>query len=146
MCVGNNIPHIRAQNMPCMYIYLSSTVFLSGNTHVLLMYSLLLFTRSTKYLSFLSHYPTTHKASVVCTLFHQARIIPTTGQERRKEELRVIKALRLNGYSRGFIRCFSQRPPTHTSNQPKATIIIPYIHGVSESINRRFSIMTCVCV
>ena len=88
------------------------------------------------HLSFLSHHPTTHKASVVCTRFHRARTIPSTGQERRKEELRVIKALRLNGYKRGFIRRFSQRPPTPTSNQLKATIVIPYIHGVSESIKQ----------
>ena len=90
-------------------------------------------THTDKYLSFFSHHPTTLKASVVCTLFRRARTIPSTSQERTKE-LQVIKALQLNGYSRGFIRCFSQRPPTRTSNQPKATIVISYIHGVSESI------------
>ena len=36
-------------------------------------------THNEKYLSFFSHHPTTQKASVVCTLFHRARTIPSTG-------------------------------------------------------------------
>ena len=36
-------------------------------------------THNEKYLSFFSHHPTAHKASVVCTLFHRARTIPSTG-------------------------------------------------------------------
>ena len=96
-------------------------------------------THTDKYLSFLSHHPTSHKASVVRTLFHRARTIPSTGEERRKEELRIKKALYKNGYSRKFIHRFSEQAPTRTLNQPKATVVIPYIRGISESIRRMLS-------
>ena len=96
-------------------------------------------THTDKYLSFLSHHPTSHKASVVHTLFHRARTIPSTGDERRREELRIKKALYKNGYSQKFIHRFSKQVPTRTLNQPKATVVIPYIRGVSESIRQILS-------
>ena len=84
-----------------------------------------------KYLSFLSHHPTSDKASVVRTLFHRAQTIPSTGEERRKEELRIRRALYNNSYSRKFIHCFSKQAPNRT--------VDPYIRGISESIRRMLS-------
>ena len=94
-------------------------------------------THTDKYLDFQSHHPLAHKAAVVRTLFSRADNICSSLLEKGTEEEHVTRALKSNGYPAQFIR--SQSKPTRrpdTVNRPKATVVLPYVRHISETIRR----------
>ena len=93
-------------------------------------------THTDKYLSFDSHNPKQHKATVVKTLFDRADKIPNTIQEKIAEKQNVRKALSVNGYTSAFINSVAIKPessnkPTSVA-EPKCNAYIPYVKGISE--------------
>ena len=95
-------------------------------------------THTDQYLQFTSHHPTTHKSSVVCTLFHRAERLSSSIVERCEEEEHVVKSLIENGYPRHFIKRQHKRHHVSINSEPEPTAvaIVPYIQGLSESIKR----------
>ena len=61
-------------------------------------------THTDQYLHFSSHHPTSHKRSVVRTLFSRASTHCSSLLERTEEESHLHQALCKNGYPNGFIR------------------------------------------
>jgi hypothetical protein len=92
------------------------------------------------YLSFDSHNPKQHKATVVKTLFDRADKIPNTIQGKKAEKQNVRKALSVNGYTSAFINSVASK--SESSNkltsvaEPKGYACIPYVKGISERVNR----------
>ena len=101
-------------------------------------------TDTEKYLPFDSHNPEQHKAAVVRTLYHRANVIPTTTQGKEIEKENVRRALYTNGYTSAFInKAINKiRPNNRTQTDleaveaPKGYTCIPYVRGISETINR----------
>ena len=94
-------------------------------------------THTDKYLDFQSHHPLAHKAAVEWTLFFRADNICSSPLEKGTEEKHVTHALKSNGYPAKFIR--SQSKPTRrpdTVNRSKATVVLPYVRHISETIRR----------
>ena len=60
-------------------------------------------THTNQYLSFDSHHPMAHKASVVRTLRSRASALSSNGVERAAEEKRIVDTLKENGYPLSFI-------------------------------------------
>ncbi len=110
-------------------------------------------TQTDKYLSFDSHHPMEHKRAVATTLFHRAKKICSFHLDRVKEEEHVTQALRQNGYPLKMIERISKKMSTNSARnsimedrQPVATVVLPYIRNVSESIRRiltPLNIRTC---
>ena len=95
-------------------------------------------THTDKYLDFASHHPLAHKIAVTRTLFGRARSLCSNADDLHREETHVVKALKMNGYPQAVIdgrRPHGQRP-TPESEPPKASVVLPYIRGLSESIRR----------
>ena len=100
-------------------------------------------THTDKYLSFDSHHPLSHKVSVARTLFSRAEKVCSTVGERDNERKHVTDALRANGYPMNIIEMNTQsrqRPRSTDDDReredPKATVLLPYIRHVSECIRR----------
>ena len=100
-------------------------------------------THTNKYLDFTSHHPLAHKTAVVCTLKHRAGALSSTFEAQEKERECVMSALLENGYPRRFIHqsvSTPSRPPHEAiadcSGNPKATVCLPYVCGVSEQLKR----------
>ena len=75
-------------------------------------------THTERYLSFESHYPITHKKTVVRSLNNRANNIPTTSGFRSKEIKQVTFALLTNGYPKRFIiRLFTASLFTHAKEK-----------------------------
>ena len=97
-------------------------------------------TNTDKYLSYDLHHPL---AQVAKTLFNRAKRICSSFPERVDEEMKVTNALKKNGYPDGMILRNSKFHPevaqsekSDEEEQPKATVVLPYIRHVSESIKR----------
>ena len=88
-----------------------------------------------QYLNFDSHHPTCHKAAVVSTLLKRVERL-CSSMALRLEEQHVFKALKSNGYPEHFIRKLYHRRPLLQQDvpEPTAVLVLPYIHGVSDSI------------
>ena len=100
-------------------------------------------THTDKYLSFNSHHPLSHRVSVARTLFSRAEKVCSTVGERDDERKHVTDALRANGYPMNIIEMNTQsrqRPRSTDDDReredPKATVVLPYIRHVSECIRR----------
>ena len=110
-------------------------------------------THTDKYLSFNSHHPLSHKVSIPRTLFSRAEKVCSTVGEREDERKYVTDALRANGYPMNIIEMNAQsrqRPRSTDDDReredPKGTVVLPYIRHVSECIRRILSpldISTC---
>ena len=109
-------------------------------------------THTDKYLSFESHHPLAHKLSIVRTLFGRAEKLCSTIDEKDRERKHITSALETNGYPKQVIRRIGNKPVDGNSNSlrdkddPKATVVIPYVRHVSECVRRilnRLNVRTC---
>jgi hypothetical protein len=98
-------------------------------------------THTEKYLAFDSHNPKQSKVAVVKTLLDRANVIPSTDECKQAEREKVIKDLKVNGYTSNFINNACKRRTGTTREQENEPTIkgytsIPYIKGVSERVKR----------
>ena len=106
-------------------------------------------THTGKYLDFQSHHPLAHKLAVPRTLFIRAQRLCSNPLDRANEEKHLEATLLTNGYPRRLIhQTFSRtRSIPQTEKEPlETTVVIPYIHRVSEPIRRilaPLNIRTC---
>ena len=94
-------------------------------------------THTDKYLDFKSHHPLAHKVAVARTLFNHAEKICTDVPD--TEEEHVAKALQNNGYPKGLlVKNWSptSQLPQPEQDAPTATVTLPYIRHLSETIRR----------
>ena len=97
------------------------------------------------------HHPMAHKNAVARTLFKRAEVICSSLPERIAEELRITETLKENGYLSSVIadnsRTYPKLPrPSQEEDKPTATVVLPYVGHVSESIKRLLAplnIRTC---
>ena len=91
-----------------------------------------------KYLDFDSHHPLSHKRSVANTLHGRARTHCSSSQSRAHEMDCVKSALLQNGYPASILHSHKTRVPQLSAEKPewKATTVMPYVRGVSESLRR----------
>ena len=100
-------------------------------------------THTDQYLDFSSHHPLSHKAAVVKTLFTRSQALTSCAVGMREEQLKILKVLKLNHYPGSFVNGVYRRSPCVPSQdrqEVKKSIVLPYIHGLSEAIRRAFSI------
>ena len=95
-------------------------------------------TRTDRYLDFTSHHPLTHKAAVVRTLFSRADSISSCALKLHEEHTNITRALRVNQYSNKFVSriCPQTRVHPNDVSPTKKRMDAPYIHGLSEGIQR----------
>ena len=98
-------------------------------------------THMDQYLAHESHHPTAHKKAVVRTLMSRAETLFSSGVSRTQEEERVQQLLQKNGQPVAFItrHILSQPVPQNEEQTARASVTIPYIHGLSQSIRRVLS-------
>ena len=95
-----------------------------------------------KYLDFQSHYPLVHRLAVVRTLFHWADTLCSSVEDQDHEKKHVIRALGRNGYPSGVMLCSETGKDAQAQSggdPPKATVVLPYIRNILESIRRVLS-------
>ena len=79
-------------------------------------------THTNKYLSFDSHSPVQSKRAVVKTLMDRAKCLPSSSEQQRNEEQRVISDLKANGYPVKFIEKTCERKGRETRSEvPEST-------------------------
>ena len=95
-------------------------------------------THTDQYLNFASHHPLSHKKSVVRTPITRATTHSSSQQNKTHELNRVCSVLCWNGYPKGCISSSRQSPVslTASTNNWRATAVLPYVRGVSECIRR----------
>ena len=101
-------------------------------------------THTDQYLNFQSHHPLCHKSAVASTLFTRADRLSSSLVDRMAEQERVTRSLRKNGYPTCFInrchhrtkRSITDIQTTPDQDKPTATIFLPYIQGLSDTIKR----------
>jgi len=105
-------------------------------------------THTDQYLHFSSHHPVQHKLSVVRTLLDRSSQIVTEAEDREQEEHHIRTALARCGYpewSINQVKSQMLRPNTkkttrkriwQLSEEPKSTVVIPYVHDLSEAVSR----------
>ena len=81
--------------------------------------------------------PTAHKRAVVRSLMCRAETLSSSGVNWTQEEKRVQESLQRNGYPARFVQRHSLLKPSQDEEQTaQASVTIPYIHGLSQSIRR----------
>ena len=95
----------------------------------------------------MSNHPIQHKLGVIRTLYHRAKSV-VTDQEDLKAELDYIdKALTQCGYPAWALKCVRDSTfatttltskPQHETRRTIASVTLPYVKGLSESIQRAF--------
>ena len=109
-------------------------------------------THTDQYLNFASHHPLHHKQGVVRTLIDRADAIISDPDDRKEEYKHVCKALQVCGYPKrvieGVIRRRNIRQSRPTKPKKNATspqaqyrkhmVVIPYVKGLSEKVQRIF--------
>ena len=95
-----------------------------------------------QYLSFHSHHPMMHKLPVIRSLMNRANVLCSTDIGKEAELNHVMKALN-NKYPKRVIERVSvdkqPKPANPENEQPKSTIVIPYIRGTSDMIRHVLS-------
>ena len=88
-----------------------------------------------------SHHPTAHKRAVVRTLMGRAETLSSSGVSRVQEKKRIQDSLWRNGYPTAFItkHTLLQQGQWSEEQATRASVTIPYIHGLSQSIRRVLS-------
>ena len=104
-------------------------------------------THTERYLAFNYHHPLSQRVSVVWSLLSRAERICSTQSERDEEVRHVTTTLKNNGYPAHIIRRHGQvRRRDENREEPKVTVVLPYVRHVAESIRRILSplgIRTC---
>ena len=104
-------------------------------------------THTDQYLNFHSHHPIYHKLGVVRTLMDRCESLVTEDQDKVNEEKHIQQALTKCGYPKWTIdkvkRSMKKKKTKTTkrdTNKEKSRglVVIPYVQGVSESIERSF--------
>ena len=88
-----------------------------------------------------SYNPTSHKATTIKTLTRRAQLVCCTPDKLRDEYEHLQNVFDKNGYNTDFALRNYHANNTSTStdnNKPNATVVIPYIRGTSETIQRIF--------
>ena len=102
-------------------------------------------THTDRYLDFSSHHPLVHKKSVVSTLLKRTKDLSSVARCQMEEETHVRQTLKGNGYPKRFVnRTATYITSKHQKNSNEvdkeqkytATVTLPYIQGVTESIKR----------
>ncbi|XP_072048871.1 uncharacterized protein [Amphiura filiformis] len=98
-------------------------------------------THTDQYLGFASNHPLQNKLGVIRTLCDRANSIVTKEEERTQELDKVRRSLAICGYEDwSWVTARKKREPKpqskNQSSQPKGSVSIPYIPGLSESIQR----------
>ena len=97
-------------------------------------------THTDRYLDFTSHHPLTNKVAVARTLMTRVDRICTYVPDKDKEKRHIAKALKNNGHSSQHVNeswCTAPNPhPSSPEDRPRATVVIPYVRHLSESIQR----------
>ena len=104
--------------------------------HLILVFTENLRTQRGTYLQYSSHHSPQVKYGIVSCLFHWARTL-VQGENLRNEEIHLHEVLKDNGYPEHVIKKAAKpRPSREPDEQPRATIYIPYVCGLSEDIRR----------
>ena len=86
-----------------------------------------------RYLDFASHHPLAQKLAVICTLQHSTEVLSSTQEAHDEQNALVADALLKKGYPRWLV-CQYSNPPEKVAGrvdeQLRATISLPYVHGV----------------
>ena len=94
-------------------------------------------THTDTYLDFWSHHPFHIKRGLITCLQHRIDSITSREEYQKLETNRLRRVLRKNGYPTQFVLKASCRRPKNSEKQkPAATVVIPYMQGLSESIRR----------
>ena len=99
-------------------------------------------THTDQYLLFNSHHPLNQKFGVIRTLHHRAKTIPSTQEDKQKEEKHLKRALHRCGYKNWtFQTALKQKTSTRVdrNNRPSrrpVNIVLPYIGNLSETVQR----------
>ena len=96
-------------------------------------------THTDQYLAFDSHHPRSVKRGVVKCLYDRALRTVTKPACTATEKRHVRSALISNGYPRSFIQRVAKQKRA-TTNEPasyKATVVLPFVEGVSQQLRRR---------
>ena len=87
-----------------------------------------------RYLQYSSHHSPQVKYGSVSCVFHRARTL-VQGENLRSEEIHLREVLKDNVYPEHVIKKAAKpRPSREPDEQPRATIYIPYVSGLSEDI------------
>ena len=78
-------------------------------------------THTNQYIPFESHAPLSHKLATFRSLTQRASLIPSTEENKNKEELRIKKALAINGYPRWAYDLARHREKPTTTESTKTT-------------------------
>ncbi len=107
-------------------------------------------THTDQYLNFQSQHPLHQKLGVIRTLMDRMESVVTEDQDKRDEEIKIREAMKDCGYPKWSIdrvkQQMSEKPSKNTkpkkskeSETPsKGMVVIPYVEGVSEKIQRVF--------
>ena len=109
-------------------------------------------THTDQYLNFSSHHPLHHKQGVIRTLLDRADALVSEAEDKKAEYEHVSKALMKCGYPKKVItdvikrRQAASTPPEHPRQKPKPKDMVrapfcatvPYVQGLSESVQRIF--------
>ncbi|XP_072041190.1 uncharacterized protein [Amphiura filiformis] len=98
-------------------------------------------THTDQYLNFASHQPLEHKLGVIRTLTHRAKTLSSDSESLEHEMDHVKKSLAICGYTKWAWSSPSSKrhepKPKQRTDRPKGHITLPYVRGVTESINRK---------
>ena len=96
-------------------------------------------THTDRYLHYRSYHPPAVKNGIIRTLLHRSRNICQDTTTLNQELAHLTTVFQRNGYPRPLIRRALRISPTPTNRErpePKATVSIPFVKGVSERIKR----------
>ena len=93
------------------------------------------------YLDFASHHPIVHKAAVVRTPFSRAATVSFCAVLLRDEHAYIKHTLGANHYPMPFVRsyCHSYSGPQQNTSPLRWSVVILYVRGLSEGIERILS-------
>ncbi len=108
-------------------------------------------THTNQYLSFYSHHPLHQKLGVIRTLYDRCNNIVTEEEDKIEEEGKVKEAMMVCGYPEwSFDRVREKmekgkeqkktksKKKDNSSEEKKGMVVIPYVQGLSESLDRSF--------
>ncbi len=97
-------------------------------------------THTDRYLHFKFHHPNHVKREIVRCLYQRARRVTNMSENLKEEEKHLHKVLQSDGYDNATIRAGSIELPSkdhiNTEQEKGLILTIPYIAGLSESIQR----------
>ena len=133
VCAITNNPCVCVHTHACVYMFVCISLCMCISVYRKK-------THTDRYLDFTSHHSLAHKVAVARTLMTRANRIWTFVPNRDKEKQHIAEALNNNGYSSRHVNenrwPRSSPHPSSSEDPPKATVVIPYIRHLSESIRR----------